>query len=207
MIKSILTSILCLVCTLIIYSQEAYFTMDPTLTPDGQTIIFSYDGDLWKVPSKGGEASRLTGMQGNETLPSVSPDGKWLAFSATQYGNKDIYIMPMNGGEIRQLTFHDSSDDMDSWSWDSKKIYFTSSRENRFSGYEVSIEGATPNRLFNHYFNTVHNVKTHPKTGEIFFNESWESKNFTHRKRYKGDYNPDIKSYNPKTKEYKQYTS
>ncbi|TSE04251.1 S41 family peptidase [Aquimarina algiphila] len=207
MIKSILTSILCLVCTLIIYSQEAYFTMDPTLTPDGQTIIFSYDGDLWKVPSKGGEASRLTGMQGNETLPSVSPDGKWLAFSATQYGNKDIYIMPMNGGEIRQLTFHDSSDDMDSWSWDSKKIYFTSSRENRFSGYEVSIEGATPNRLFNHYFNTMHNVKAHPKTGEIFFNESWESKNFTHRKRYKGDYNPDIKSYNPKTKEYKQYTS
>jgi tricorn protease len=188
-------------------AQETYFQMDPTLTPDGQTIIFSYDSDLWKVPNTGGEAYRLTAMQGEETLPRVSPDGKWLAFSATQYGNKDIYIMPINGGEIKQLTFHDAADDVDSWSWDSKEIYFTSSRYNRFAGYKVAVDGSTPSRLFENFFNNVHNVVIHPKTGEIFFNESWESKNFTHRKRYKGAYNPDIKSYHPKTKELKQYTS
>lgn len=207
MVRSLVTSFFCFVALLGTYAQETYFTIDPTLTPDGQTILFSYDGDLWKIPSAGGEASRITGMQGHETLPSVSPDGKWIAFSATQYGNKDVYVMPLEGGEIRQLTFHDAQDDVDSWSWDSKTIYFTSSRENRFSGYEISVSGGTPKRLFNHYFNTVHNVVTHPKTEEIFFNESWESKNFTHRKRYKGDYNPNIKSYNPATKEYKEYTS
>ncbi len=207
MVRSLVTSFFCFVALLGTYAQETYFTIDPTLTPDGQTILFSYDGDLWKIPSVGGEASRITGMQGHETLPSVSPDGKWVAFSATQYGNKDVYVMPLEGGEIRQLTFHDAQDDVDSWSWDSKTIYFTSSRENRFSGYEISVSGGTPKRLFNHYFNTVHNVVTHPKTEEIFFNESWESKNFTHRKRYKGDYNPNIKSYNPTTKEYKEYTS
>ena len=181
-------------------AQEAYFQIDPTLSPDGQTIVFSYDEDLWRVPSNGGKALRLTAMQGNEILPRISPNGKWIAFSATQYGNRDIYIMPMEGGEIKQLTFHDSADDVDSWSWDSKQIHFTSSRYNRYSGYQVGINGGTPSRLFEHYFNNVHNVVTHPKTDEIFFNESWESKNFTHRKRYKGDYNPDIKSYNPKTK-------
>ncbi|WP_108808189.1 S41 family peptidase [Aquimarina spinulae] len=207
MFKSLFTSILCFVFSIGAQAQEAYFTIDPTLTPDGQTIIFSYDGDLWKVSSGGGEASRLTGMQGEETLPTISPDGKWVAFSATQYGNRDVYIMPMKGGEIRQLTFHDAADDVDSWSWDSKSIYFTSSRENRFSGYEVAVSGGTPRRLFDHYFNTVHNIVPHPTTGEIFFNESWESKNFTHRKRYKGDYNPNIKSYNPQTKEYKEHTS
>lgn len=207
MVRSLVTSFFCFVALLGTYAQETYFTIDPTLTPDGQTILFSYDGDLWKIPSAGGEASRITGMQGHETLPSVSPDGKWVAFSATQYGNKDVYVMPLEGGEIRQLTFHDAQDDVDSWSWDSKTIYFTSSRENRYSGYEISVSGGTPKRLFNHYFNTVHNVVTHPKTEEIFFNESWESKNFTHRKRYKGDYNPNIKSYNPTTKEYKEYTS
>jgi len=188
-------------------AQEAYFLIDPTLSPDGQTIVFSYDEDLWKIPSNGGKALRLTAMKGNETLPRISPDGKWVAFSATQYGNRDVYIMPMDGGEIKQLTFHDSADDVDSWSWDSKQIHFTSSRYNRYSGYQVGINGGTPSRLFEHYFNNVHNVITHPKTDEIFFNESWESKNFTHRKRYKGDYNPDIKSYNPKTKKYKEYTS
>lgn len=191
----------------LINAQETYFQIDPTLTPDGQTIVFSYDGDLWKVPATGGDAFRLTAMQGEETLPRVSPDGKWLAFSATQYGNKDVYVMPIDGGEVRQLTFHDASDDVDSWSWDAKEIYFTSSRYNRFSGYKVAITGSTPIRLFEHYFNNVHNVVSHPKTGEIFFNESWESKNFTHRKRYKGAYNPDIKSYNPTTKAFKEYTS
>lgn len=187
-------------------SQEAYFQIDPTLTPDGQTIVFSYDGDLWKVPSSGGDAFRLTAMEGEETLPRISPDGKWLAFSATQYGNKDVYVMPINGGEIKQLTFHEATDDVDSWSWDSKEIYFTSSRYNRYSGYKVPVSGRTPIRLFEHYFNNVHNVVCHPKTDEIFFNESWESKNFTSRKRYKGAYNPDIKSYNTKTKEFKEYT-
>lgn len=188
-------------------AQDAYFQIDPTLSPDGKVIVFSYDGDLWKIPSTGGEALRLTGMDGNETLPRISPDGQWIAFSSTQFGNKDVYIMPMAGGDVKQLTFHDAADDVDSWSWDSKQIHFTSSRYNRFSGYTVSIDGDTPRRLFEHYFNNVHNVTTHPLTSEIFFNESWESKNFTHRKRYKGDYNPDIKSYNPKTKTYKEYTS
>ncbi|WP_299433984.1 S41 family peptidase [uncultured Aquimarina sp.] len=207
MIKSTFTLFLSLFFSILIQGQETYFTLDPTLTPNGDIIIFSYDGDLWKINSNGGNATRLTGMQGDETRPSVSPDGKWVAFSASQYGNKDVYIIPLEGGEIRQLTFHDSADTVESWSWDSKKIFFTSSRENSFSSYEVSILGDTPRRLFHHYFNRVHNVAKHPKTGEIYFNESFESSGLVHRKRYKGDYNPDIKSYNLSTKKYTQHTS
>ena len=206
-LQHLLPILISFLCIGTLYAQEAYFQIDPTLTPDGQTIVFSYDGDLWKVPSNGGEAFRLTAMEGEETLPRISPDGKWLAFSGTQYGNKDIYVMPIDGGEIKQLTFHDAADDVDSWSWDSKEIYFTSSRYNRFSGYKVPVSGGTPIRLFENYFNNVHNVVSHPKTDEIFFNESWESKNFTSRKRYKGAYNPDIKSYNKQTKEFKPHTT
>lgn len=187
--------------------SESKFTIDPVLTPDGETIIFSNHGDLWRVAVAGGQATRLTAMDGNETRPNVSPDGKWLAFSGSQNGNRDIYIMPMEGGDIRQLTYHQAYDDVDSWSWDSKSIYFTSSRYNNFSGYSIGIDGGTPVRLFDHFFDNVHNVNVHPKTGEIYFNESWESKTFAHRKRYKGDYNPDIKSYNKKNKQFKTYTS
>ena len=75
-------------------AQEVYFQMDPSISPDGQTIVFSYEGDLWKVMADGGEAQRLTAMDGEETLPRISPDGKWIAFSATQYGNKDVYLCP-----------------------------------------------------------------------------------------------------------------
>lgn len=188
-------------------SKDTYFTLNPTLTPNAEYVIFSYEGDLWKVPTMGGNAFRLTAMEGNETNPSVSPDGKWLAFSSNQFGNDDVYVMPLNGGEITQLTFHESNDNVSSWSWDNSKIYFTSNRFNSITTYSISINGGTPERLFEHFFNTIHNVVEHPLTDEIYFNESWESGRFAHRKRYKGAYNPDIKSYNLKTKEFKQHTT
>ncbi|KPM31093.1 Putative exported tricorn protease [Croceitalea dokdonensis DOKDO 023] len=188
-------------------AQSPYFLLDPTISPNAKTIVFSYDGDLWKVSATGGLATRITAMAGEETLPRISPDGMWLAFTSNALGNRNIYVMPMTGGEIKQLTFHDGSDEVDSWSWDSKTIYFTSNRENRYSGYTVSKEGGTPKRLFGHYFHTVHNLAIRPNSNELFFNESWESKNFTNRKRYKGAYNPDIKSYDSKSGTYKEYTS
>jgi tricorn protease len=187
-------------------NSEVYFASYPTLTPDGKTVIFSYEGDLWKVDIGNPAAVRLTAMQGEETSPHVSPDGKWLAFSSNQFGNNDVYIMPLAGGEIKQLTYADANDQVDSWSWDSKSIYFTSNRYNSFSEYKVGITGGTPTRLFGNYFNTIHGVFEHPTTGELFFSNTWESFIFPNRKRYKGAYNPDIQSYNPKTKTYKQYT-
>jgi tricorn protease len=186
--------------------SQVYFTSTPTLTPDGKTVIFSYEGDLWKADVSNPVATRITGMQGEETNPRVSPDGQWLAFSSNQYGNNDVYVMPMAGGDIKQLTYHDASDEVDSWSWDSKSIYFTSGRYNSFSGYKVNRDGGTPARLFGNYFNTIHGVVEQPKTGELFFSDTWESYRFPSRKHYKGAYNPDIASYNPKTKAYKQYT-
>ena len=56
--------------------QNACFMTDPALSPDGRTIVFVYETDLWKVASTGGTASRLTAMAGNESLPRFSPDGK-----------------------------------------------------------------------------------------------------------------------------------
>ncbi|WP_323755424.1 S41 family peptidase [Roseivirga sp.] len=185
--------------------SDVYFASTPSLNPDGSEIIFSYDSDLWIVATNGGTATRITAMDGNESYPRVSPDGKWIAFSSEQYGNTDIYLMPYGGGEIRQLTFNSSSDQMETWSWDSKTIYFQSSRYNSRSAYSVSIEGGTPKRIFEHFFNWPHNLAIHPD-GSIYFNESWESSNQVARKRYKGAFNPDIKSYNPKTEEFKIHT-
>lgn len=187
-------------------TTEAYFTTYPTLTPDGQTVIFSYEGDLWKADVQRPQATRLTAMQGNETLPKVSPDGKWIAFTATQFGNADIFLIPVDGGEIKQLTIHEASDQVESWSWDSRSVYFTSSRGGNTHSYKVGIDGSTPVRLFPHYFNLIHNVVEHPTSGELFFNDTWESSFMVNRKRYKGDFNPDIQSYIPATKTYKRYT-
>ncbi len=187
-------------------AQELYFVDEPTLTPDGKEVIFSHNQDLWRVPATGGMASRITALEGNETNPAVSPDGKYLAFSGSQYGNDDVYLMPLDGGTIRQLTFHEADDKVESWSWDSGRIYFTSGRENRISTYTVPVVGGTPRRHFGeNYFNTVHNAAEHPD-GSVYFNESWESSLFVHRKRYRGPFNPDIKRYDPASDTYTKLT-
>ena len=188
-------------------ATDAYFLSYPCLSPDGQTVVFSFEGDLWKAAVSNGQAVRLTAMQGYETNAKISPDGKWVAFTGRQMGNADVYIMPLAGGDIKQLTFHSAADEVNSWSWDSQRIYFTSSRTGQVSGYTVGINGGTPQRLFgDHYFLFDHGLFEHPTSGEIFFNDTWESSNQVTRKRYKGPFNADIQSYNIKTKQYKKYT-
>ncbi len=188
--------------------NAAYFLSNPCLTPDGQTVIFSFEGDLWKANINNGQASRLTAMQGYETSPRVSPDGRWIAFSGRQYGNADVFVMPVNGGEVRQITYHSGNDEVTSWSWDSKSIYFNSGRMGQVAGFKVSADGGTPQRVFgNYFFQFDHNLVEHPTSGEIFFNDTWESSNQVQRKRYKGPFNPDIQSYNLKTKQHKKYTT
>ncbi len=204
---SFITVIICFNQFTIAQDASPYFASNPALTPDGQTLIFSYDGSLWKSPADGGVSVRITGMQGSSTNARVSPDGKWLAFSNSQFGNADIYLMPLEGGVIKRLTFHAANDEVESWAWDSKTIYFTSNRYNRMSTYKVSINGGTPLQVFsNDMFDYTHNAFEDPATGEIFFDDTWESAFFSNRLGYKGPFNPDIQSYNPATKKYKKYT-
>ena len=203
----IILSLVLLVAAAQAGAGEPHFLSYPSLAPDGTRVVFSFEGDLWKADLASGKAMRLTAMQGYETGARWSPDGKWILFAGRQYGNADLYIIPAEGGDIRQLTFHAANDEPECWSWDSKEIWFRSNRQNNSSIYRIPLEGGNPVRVFPHYFNTLHNVALHPLTGEVFFNDTGESLNMTWRKRYRGAYDPDIQSYNPKTGEHRIYTT
>ncbi|OGD26042.1 MAG: acetyl-CoA synthetase [Candidatus Aminicenantes bacterium RBG_13_63_10] len=73
---------------------------------NGDLAVFVYAGDIWSVPASGGEARRLTSDLGLELFPKISPDGRWIAFSAEYSGTRQIYVMPSTGGVPRQLTFY-----------------------------------------------------------------------------------------------------
>lgn len=202
-----LFSLLLLILPVAVMAQTLHFPYNPSLSPDGKDIYFSYDGDIFKVPAHGGLAMRLVSLGGNEGYPKVSPCGKWVAFSSDIQGNNDVYIVPSEGGEVKRITWHEGNDIPAGWSADSRHIYFESNRANSKSAYKVAVSGGTPQRLFGHYFNTIVNVVENPVTGEIYFNESTESINFPTRKRYVGDHNPNIKSWNPSKKAYKELTT
>ena len=50
------------------------------------TVVFTSEGDLWKVGQQGGQAQRLTTHLGMESNAAISPDGQWVAFSANYEG-------------------------------------------------------------------------------------------------------------------------
>ena len=193
--------------TTLSFADNIRFASRPSLSPDGKQIFFSYDGDIYSVPVSGGQATAVITMPGVQDSPLVSPDGKWLAFSSDIQGNTDVYAVPVAGGNAIQLTFHEAPDVPISWSADSKYIYFESTRESaRKTSFRVAVAGGTPQLMFDGFFNTIVNLVENPKTGEFLFNESMESLSFPTRKRYVGDHNPNIKSWNPRTKAYTELT-
>jgi tricorn protease len=91
----------------------------------GDTIVFTAEGDLWRVSIRGGMAQRLTSHLGTESHAAFSPDGKLLAFSAEYEGFGEVYTMPVEGGLPTRRTFEGRSAIVLGWTPDGKVLYTT----------------------------------------------------------------------------------
>lgn len=98
---------------------------DVAISPDGQTIAFTYKGDIFTVPVTGGNATRLTTLPSYEQMPVWSPDSKQIAFASDRNGGSDIYIMPAAGGNATRLTFHSTTEIPETFSPDGKQVIFS----------------------------------------------------------------------------------
>jgi len=86
-------------------AQEAPLWMRyPAISPDGNNIVFAYQGDLFLVPSEGGQAQHLTVHTAYEFMPLWSPDGEKIAFASDRFGNFDVFIITAAGGQAQRLT-------------------------------------------------------------------------------------------------------
>ena len=101
---------------------EGYY-QNPSIHND--IIVFVAEGDLWTVPLNGGLAQRLTTHPEEENFPSISPDGKTIAFSASYEGPMEVYTMPIEGGLPTRWTYERDASVINSWTPDCKLIYNT----------------------------------------------------------------------------------
>ncbi|RXQ89895.1 peptidase S41 [Ancylomarina salipaludis] len=75
--------------------------------------------------------------------PSISPDGKTIAFNYMG----DIYKVDAKGGEATRLTSNPAYDYNAIWSPDGKQLAFASERNGNFDIFLMPIDGGTPKRL------------------------------------------------------------
>jgi tricorn protease len=89
------------------------------------TVVFTAEGDLWKVGVEGGTAVRLTTHLGQETHAAISPDGKRIAFSARYEGAAEVYVMPLAGGRPERVTFDGETATVVGWKGNGRIVYAT----------------------------------------------------------------------------------
>ena len=147
------------------------------ISPDGKTIAFSYQGDIYTVPSTGGEAHQLTSNAAYDAYPVWSPDGRRIAFASSREGSLDVYLMSRDGGAPKRLTTN-SADEIPLTFKDNEHVLFKSSvmptaKSIIFASssfpqiYEVDVNATRP-KLFSAI--TMENLSIN-KDGDILYHD------------------------------------
>ncbi|MBL7964128.1 MAG: PD40 domain-containing protein [Flavobacteriales bacterium] len=195
-------------------ADEALWLRYPAISPDGGTIVFCYQGDLWRVPSSGGNATLLTTHEAYDCNPVWSRDGQWIAFSSDRFGNNDVFVMPAAGGPATRLTFHSAGDIPTDFSPDSKQVLFSSSRlddrrNQEFPSpglgelYTVPVAGGRVTRVMP----TVAEDAQYSPDGSLIVYHDWKGYEDEFRKHHVSSVTRDIWTFSPVTGRYQQISS
>jgi tricorn protease len=128
MFKPSYLALFCAMATCSAFASEGTALLrQPDLS--AEQLTFVYGGDIWISDKNGQNPRQLTQHPASEFSPKFSPDGQWIAFSASYDNNTDVYLMPATGGAATRLTFHPGADTVNGWSPDGKRVIFASNRE------------------------------------------------------------------------------
>jgi dipeptidyl aminopeptidase/acylaminoacyl peptidase len=128
-------------------------------TPDGKSILFSglrvelddyqwRESEIYAVDVASGDIRQLTRRKGPDGNPSVSPDGKRVAYTGNDYSrdtwaDSKLYVMNIDGSNPRLVSgdWDRAPSDID-WAADGSGVYFTAQNEGSQNLYYLPI-GAT----------------------------------------------------------------
>ncbi len=109
-----------------------------SVSPDGLRLAFAgltLDSQIWRQPihpdgSPAAPASPLTGdTSRRNSAPSVSPDGRRVAYVSTRRGEmSNIWVMNIDGGSPIQITASKTPESQPAWSRDGARVAYLSSR-------------------------------------------------------------------------------
>lgn len=156
LIRLIFTGILALVFSGLAAQENPLWLRYPAISPDGKSIAFCYQGDIFLVNSEGGRATQLTTHPSYDTRPVWSPDGKTIAFASQRDNGMDLYTVSVTGGTPTRLTTFLGSVTPECYTPDGKSILFRSSLmpdqdygqyPSGAQVYKVSVNGGRPEQF------------------------------------------------------------
>ncbi len=113
----------------------AYHQQDPARKTGGS--------DIWVLPLFGDRKPfPIVATQFAEFLPTISPDGKWMAYVSNETSLYQVYLTPFPGGGPKwQVSTAGGA--IPRWRWDGKELYFVGS-DNRLLAVDVTLGATSP---------------------------------------------------------------
>jgi TolB protein len=132
-------------------SQNEYI-LTPRYAHNVHRIVFSTlskaSSAIHYMDPTTGRREQIVSFKGRMVFsPSLSPDGRLIAYSLEDQGNTDLFLFNISTRQSRRLTSGFSIDTSPSWSPDSNQIVFNSDRGGSQQLYMMSASGGEPSRI------------------------------------------------------------
>lgn len=114
----------------------------PAWSPDGRTICYADDRDLWIVDASGGRPRRLTNERAVDSEPSWSSDGRFVIFSSYREGTRALWRVPSDGGVAERLTLGAGPETQASISRDGSRLAYSTYLDN----FDIAVMDVTTGR-------------------------------------------------------------
>ncbi|HXS25421.1 MAG TPA: hypothetical protein VN719_14400, partial [Gemmatimonadales bacterium] len=117
-------------------------------SPDGQELIYSMQGSLWRQRLGSGEARQITDGPDYAYQPDWSPDGRTVAYVAYTGSAVDLRLLDLRTGKSTSFAADGSVNLEPRWSPDGKRLAFVSTGyQGRFHVFVTDVAGGRPVRI------------------------------------------------------------
>jgi Tol biopolymer transport system component len=107
----------------LVYASDAGVVRGVSWAPDGRTLAFEENGDIFVLDLASGAVRTAVDTRGYAWSPRFSPDGRWLAYVSDDSGRDEVYVTAADGAGGRIQASNSGAREPE-WSAGSGELFF-----------------------------------------------------------------------------------